>query len=540
MSDINKGTKISFSVQSIEIIDSKEVNDDQFLLARVTAFGSGKTKHQYTFTDDVIKDAEFSILGKPVLYYYDWLYDDASGHEEEEVPAGFVPLENANITYEQTDKGLMMTVDCYIWKMYSGKLCEILQRENGIKDVSVELLILDSIDHDETKTTEVLKFVYTGITILGEHVNPAKPGSHLEVVKFSELESSYNDAKQSFEKKLYNSLNQGSQASGSFFNTKNKTEVAMELEKNVNSEAQLVENAEKVTTTTQKVGVESYVYDDNGNFVGRQSESHKKETTEVQSVDESVVANADCQNEKCAEDTPETCENACKSQNACKTENACGTQDNACKSQNACGTEDNACKSENSEDVSCAEQTDCACKTQDNACKSENACKTDNACGTQDNACKSENACGTQDNACKTQNACKQNNSTDERLVELRAKFSALENEVSTLRKEKETLELKCSELEAYKSNKENELKKQAVECALSKVSNVLSADQIDEWREKSVGFAKVDDFTNQLKAFAFDIQSKNGTIENESIRNSLPKQTFQESDDVWERIANY
>ena len=187
MSDINKGIKISFSVQDVEIIDSKEVNDDQFLLARVTAFGSGKTKHQYTFTDNVIKDAEFSILGKPVLYCYDWLYDDASGHEEEEVPAGFVPLENANITYEQTDKGLMMTVDCYIWKMYSGKLCEILQRENGVKDVSVELLILDSVDHDETKTTEVLKFIYTGITILGEHVNPAKPGSHLEVVKFSEL-----------------------------------------------------------------------------------------------------------------------------------------------------------------------------------------------------------------------------------------------------------------------------------------------------------------------------------------------------------------
>ena len=519
MSDINKGIKISFSVQDVEIIDSKEVNDDQFLLARVTAFGSGKTKHQYTFADDVIKDAEFSILGKPVLYCYDWLYDDASGHEEEEVPAGFVPLENANITYEQTDKGLMMTVDCYIWKMYSGKLCEILQRENGVKDVSVELLILNSIDHDETKTTEVLKFVYTGITILGEHVNPAKPGSHLEVVKFSELESSYNDAKQSFEQKLYNSLNQGSQASGSFFNTKNKTEVAMESKKNVNSEAQLVENAEKVTTTTQKVEVESYVYDDNGNFVGRESESHKKETTEIQSVDESVVANADCQNEKCAEG--ETCDNACKSQNACKTENACGTQDNACKSQNACGTQDNACKSENSEDVSCAEQADCACKTQDNACKTENAC-------------------GTQDNACKTQNACKQNNSTDEMLVELQAKFSALENEVLTLKEEKKALELKCSELETYKSNKENELKKQAVECALSKVSNVLSADQIEEWREKSVGFVKVDDFTNQLKAFAFDIQSKNGTVENESIRNSLPKQTFQESDDVWERIANY
>lgn len=461
---------VTFSADSIELIDdAKDVNDSQFCKARLTCFGSGTTSHGYNFSEEVIKDAEFSILGKAILFKYNIFTDDCEGHEEDEIPAGFVPLENANITYTQTDNGLMMTVDCYIWKLYSGKLCDILARTDGIKDVSVEMLLIETKENEDGKTTDVLKFVYTATTILGEKINPAKQGSNIEVVHFSEQKSEYMQAKEQFEKKLYNSslVNQESlsqsDSDGSFLycNKEQDKEVTMEKEV-VNNSAEntpeVLENAEQVKTTNVSVSEYTDTYDDNGNFVSSESEYHDKSVTTVEQIPDTT------------EDTTNT------EVNNADTEQV----DNSCVKEN--NTEEEVVENSADKDT---EEVDMSVK-----------------------------------------------------CSELELKCSQLESELTTLKNSFSTLELKCSTLEEYKNNKENELKLQSVECALNDVVDILSAEQVSQWRERSLQCSNVDQFKNELKAFAFDLQKQNGTKQVETLRNSIPLVETVEPTNVWDRLA--
>ena len=456
---------ISFSADSIEIIDNpKDINDSQFCKARLTCFGSGTTSHGFNFIESVIKEAEFSILGKAILFKYNIFTDDCDQHNEDEIPAGFIPLENANIKYEQTDNGLMMTVDCYIWKLYSGKLCEILTRTDGIKDVSVELWILESQLNEDGKTTDVLKFLYTACTILGEKISPAKQGACIEVTKFSEQQKEFDEAKQLFEKQLYNSnvvnqesLSQPSEDDSFLYCNKDdeSKEVAMAkevLENSIETTPDVLENAQKNTTVNISVSEYTDTFDDDGNIVSSESEYHSQSATIVEQIPE------------------------------------------------------------NQDDTQLGETE-----------------QVDNGCGNQENA-----ECETEMNA----EVNSDTNITQEEFSALQLKCASLETELTDLHSQHSLLELKCFSLEEYKNNKENESKLQVIECALNDVVDILSTDEITQWRDKSIQCANVDQFKNELKAFAFDLQKQKGSNPMETLRNSIPTTTVEEPTNVWDRLA--
>jgi hypothetical protein len=264
---------ISFSVDDIQIQSLDDVNDSQFAKARLKCFASGKTAHKYSFTEEVLKDEELTILYKPLLWNYDVFTDDAKGHEKSEIPCGFVPKADANISYEKADDGrLFLCVDVWIWKLYCGKLMEIFQRTDGHKHVSVELWILDSIEHPEEDYTEVTKFCYTGITILGESVNPAVKDADIQIVKFSE-------AKQEFED-LLNSIDGNQEDNGN----KEVTMAKEVIENSAETTPEVVENAEKIVRTSVSVSQDTDTYTDEGQYVGNEYESHYKSTTTIEHV----------------------------------------------------------------------------------------------------------------------------------------------------------------------------------------------------------------------------------------------------------------
>lgn len=140
----------------------------------------------------------------------------------------------------------------------------------------------------------------------------------------------------------------------------------------------------------------------------------------------------------------------------------------------------------------------------------------------------------------ETENACKVKNSVSiEEYENVKTKNASLIKDLGALKQAYDALMIKCNSLEEYKRNKESEMKKNAIELVLNSVSHILSPEQISEWRKESEKCAveNVDAFANKLKAFAFDVQEKNGVVQVDSIRNSLPKEVVSEPADFWERI---
>ena len=418
-----------------------------------------------------------------MLVYVNPFTDDFEGHEDDglfkkEIPCGFVPNEeSANIKFEKDEDGTVFLVcDAYIWTMYFENVKEIFERDGGEKSVSVELLAIETEDKDDG-TTELKEFSFTGITLLGEKIRPAVDGASAKLIKNSSASTNaeYEKAKVEFEKILYNSVKQESVETDSFFNTKNKEEIMdAEITKNSTS-PDVIENATQEVTTRVGVSTDTYSYDDDGRFVGATHEEHSVRTTEIKEVPEEEVKPTEVVVENSSEEEEKV---------------------------------DNAEVIENTEVV-------------------ENSTDEDE---------KVDNAVQEVENACKVDNSSAVNM---EEFEALKVKCSALESELETKKAEYDVLMQKCSVLEEYKNNKENENMKNAIEVALNSVSHILNSAQIDEWRKESEKFSaeNVDEFTNKLKAFAFDIQEENGVIQADSIRNSIPKEVDIEPTDFWERM---
>lgn len=510
----------------------------------------------------VLKKYAKTICGKPILAYYNRFanagHGDLAGHEDSdwarEYPIGFFP-EDTKITYEKDENGTVyLCADGYIWNVYYSHITELFEKNGGKKGVSSEMLILDSEVIEETNIEEILQYSFTGVTVLGDTdaygtpIVPAVEGCQGILVTNSVMNEAYQKAKKEFEK-ILNAVKQGSVETDSFFIEKNEKEELMEKDKKTNSGSpDVVENAEQVVTTKVKVSTDTCTYDDRGCYLGSSSETHKKETTKVVEVpDDQVYAPAlnatdgeDSSKEKVnnvtdTQDSPEPAENACREKNATE-DSEQDKQDHACKQDHATdgsSKEGNACKSENANGT-------------DNPSKKENACKSKNADEEipekEENACKSKNSDvkdtpNTEENACRAKNAdtTQSHEKVDNSVVSI--------NEYNSLKKEYDAIILKCQKLEEYKNNRESEDMRNAVEVALNSVSHILNADQIDDWRKESQKYSvsQLDDFRNRLKAFAFDIQGQNGIPHEESIRNSIPKDSEANYEDVWDRISkNY
>ena len=280
-----------------------KVNDAQFMQARLRCFADGRTSHGWKFTLESVQKAAFTLLGKPILWAYNFWQDDANGHDEDEIPCGFIPndenLADIQFVYDEEYNKTFVEVNCYIWKVYAEKLVEIFERTDGVKDVSSELWLINQDKDDEQLVTD---FCFTGVTILGEHINPAVQGADITVVKFSD---EFENAKNEFMK--LNNMEEGGQ------NT-------ME-----NENIQELDNAVEVKRTQVKVSECVTTYKDNGDVV-TEHEEHEKEIETVTEVDETVVVeNADdctevkateeecadepvdekCEEVECADETPD-------------------------------------------------------------------------------------------------------------------------------------------------------------------------------------------------------------------------------------------
>lgn len=177
--------KLYFEADQAEILSG--FDSERFSIMRLKCFASGENAHNLGLSDEVLKQAENSIFNVPIVWFYDPMLDDAEGHNELEVPCGFVP-QDSPISYERLDDGrLMMIVEqAVVWKKYSGRLMKIFSRDDGKKSLSVEISVKDFYHYEgQEEEYEILDFQYEAITLLGDFYQPAIKGAEAEVIRFT-------------------------------------------------------------------------------------------------------------------------------------------------------------------------------------------------------------------------------------------------------------------------------------------------------------------------------------------------------------------
>lgn len=178
-------------------VDSTYQNE-RFIKLRIDVCHEGINKNGSNFSMDGFEKSKETIKNIPILAYVKKTEDgeDFDGHNVEydvddkgnpvvtylEQPVGVIPETN-EYTYIEKDGRTYVQVVGYVWRKYTNVVEDIIEKRQSLM-VSMEIMVTD-YDNSEDGIININDYFYTGITLLGEDVNPAMFDSEARVEKFA-------------------------------------------------------------------------------------------------------------------------------------------------------------------------------------------------------------------------------------------------------------------------------------------------------------------------------------------------------------------
>ena len=422
--------RFDLDAKSVKI---KKILNKDFLELEVNAISTANPNRNGShFTLEAMKQAIPTFYNKPILgsfstsendfrahesnleydldndqMYYDYTYDTS------EVPLGIIrQSDNIEIIHNEKDGLYWIKLTCAIWVKYNYKQVKtLLSSKKATKKISVEVEVEDS-DYDENGIEHIKKFIFDGLTILGDKYETGIADAQMTILDMLDSESFQRKAKVlAF---AYNGLSESpenysqdsNKDAGNIENEFPEKEITMQENSEEGGNDKPMDNEKKLETE------EVFAQDEN-----RENPEKEEEA-------------CDCGNESNKEE--EACGKACESaEGEKKEEEAC---DKACESAES--KEEEACSCDGKEEEACDKACESAESKEEEACGCEDDKKEEEACDKATEACegKEEEACGCEDDK-KEEEACgcEENKETEacEKVAES-AQFSATEN-VSTV-----------------------------------------------------------------------------------------------------------
>lgn len=196
-----------------------EESQDGLVKCKVIIMNEGKNRNNSSFSKESMEDAEESLKNRPLLAYIKRNEDgeaiDFGSHDiitkiiktDEgydlkyfylETPVGIFP-ESCNVRYEEIDGENHMVADAYIWEGYSNETLDLLDENEGTKDVSMEISVLES-EKDEDGVLSINKFRFNAVTLLGSGIIQGMNGN-CNISVYSK--SDYDDFVNEINNKIY-------------------------------------------------------------------------------------------------------------------------------------------------------------------------------------------------------------------------------------------------------------------------------------------------------------------------------------------------
>ena len=455
--------ELSFEVEGFNVID--DYSDNQLAIVEVYVCHDGNNHHNMPIDLSVIKKAKKTLKNKFLVAGFDG--DDFEGHEPDEQIVGFFP-ESSEMKFVEKDGRTYLVAQAIMSKVYAKWAYDVfVDDENNYRSVSMEITVLGTEVNDDDGLEHITKFVFNGVTLLGESHMPACEGANASIIKFSK-----ENALKVYSKRLKNS-------------DKIKKDFVkdMELAEGLRKEeSEKMDEKEKVVETVEEEKVETPV-----------TEEVKEETFEEKS-------NSD-------EDTyieDEKCE--CKEDKMSEDEKS----DEESEEEKEDDKEDDDDKDE--EDMECGKDFESLTVEQKYEVFRSAVKESLNGCGYletyDDEYLYIYDYC--ENNTFRYSYTLDGTNCTidvDSKTRVMRGGYVEFEkyeeNNTKFEALEKENCELK-GKLAAYETAE----KDKSVEAILSKVIDVLPAERIAELREEAINYSldNLSVFENEVKAIAFEV----------------------------------
>ena len=260
--------KVDLKIDKFDVID--DYSDDQLAIVEVYVCHDGNNLHDMPIDLSVIKKAKKTLRNKFLVAGYDG--EDFEGHEPDEQIVGFFP-ESSEMKFVEKDGRTYLVAQAIMSKIYANWAYEIFLDEENNRAVSMEITVL-ALEVKEDGLEHITKFVFNGVTLLGKSHLPACEGANASIIKFSS-----ENALKFYSKRLKHSN---------------------EIKKNFMKDIVLAENlrkeeSEKMEEKETKVVDEEMEKDEEKK---KEEEKEQKENMEKENSDETTYMDEDGEEEK--------------------------------------------------------------------------------------------------------------------------------------------------------------------------------------------------------------------------------------------------
>ena len=456
--------ELSFEVEGFNVID--DYSDNQLAIVEVYVCHDGNNHHNMPIDLSVIKKAKKTLKNKFLVAGFDG--DDFEGHEPDEQIVGFFP-ESSEMKFVEKDGRTYLVAQAIMSKIYAKWAYDVfVDDEDNYRSVSMEITVLGTEVNNDDGLEHITKFVFNGVTLLGESHMPACEGANASIIKFSK-----ENALKVYSKRLKNS-------------DKIKKDFVkdMELAEGLRKEeSEKMDEKEKVVETVEEEKVETPVTEEVKEEETFEEKSNSDEDTYME--DEKC----ECKEDKMSEDE--------KSDEESEEEKEDDKEDDDDK---------------NEEDMECGKDFESLTVEQKYEVFRSAVKESLNGCGYletyDDEYLYIYDYC--ENNTFRYSYTLDGTNCTidvDSKTRVMRGGYVEFEeyeeNNTKFEALEKENCELK-EKLAAYETAE----KDKSVEAILSKVIDVLPAERIAELREEAVNYSldNLSVFENEVKAIAFEV----------------------------------
>ena len=456
--------ELSFEVEGFNVID--DYSDNQLAIVEVYVCHDGNNHHNMPIDLSVIKKAKKTLKNKFLVAGFDG--DDFEGHEPDEQIVGFFP-ESSEMKFVEKDGRTYLVAQAIMSKIYAKWAYDVfVDDEDNYRSVSMEITVLDTEVNDDDGLEHITKFVFNGVTLLGESHMPACEGANASIIKFSK-----ENALKVYSKRLKNS-------------DKIKKDFVkdMELAEGLRKEeSEKMDEKEKVVETVEDEEVETLV---------AEKEKEEEQEEKPNSDDDTYMEDekCECEEDKMSEDEK--------------------SDEESDEEEDEDDKEDDDDKDE--EDMECEKDFESLTVEQKYEVFRSAVKESLNGCGYletyDDEYLYIYDYC--ENNTFRYSYTLDGTNCTidvDSKTRVMRGGYVEFEkyeeNNTKFEALEKENCELK-GKLAAYETAE----KDKSVEAILSKVIDVLPAERIAELREEAVNYSldNLSVFENEVKAIAFEV----------------------------------
>lgn len=170
---------LNFDVDEIKLI--QEISDSQLAIAEIKVCHTGMNKHNLPISFETLQKATPTLINKFLVA--GWSGIDFKGHEgKSQMIIGFFPKEN-NFRYIEENDKTYLVCNAIISKQYASWAYNVFKKDN-YRECSMEITVL-ATEEKEDGYEWITSFVFNGVTVLGEFYHAACPGSDVEIIKFS-------------------------------------------------------------------------------------------------------------------------------------------------------------------------------------------------------------------------------------------------------------------------------------------------------------------------------------------------------------------